>query len=161
MEDKDGILKNLQAQSTEEEKVDASSINVGDIIYVPLDEDDGLILKDGYKERRKYIVVIGFTPEGIAVGVLLINSKINSSKYSQELMACQYPLLVRNYKHILDYDSWLDCSDIFEIPKLKIAGKGGQLKGTLLDEDKEFIFRFLRETDVFDNATKKRYGIIK
>lgn len=40
-----------------------SSVKVGDIIYVSLNEEDGLILKDEYDSRRKYIVVIGFTPE--------------------------------------------------------------------------------------------------
>lgn len=57
-----------------------SSVKVGDIIYVSLNEEDGLILKDEYDSRRKYIVVIGFTPEGVAIGALLINSKIDSSK---------------------------------------------------------------------------------
>lgn len=141
--------------------MDVSSINIGDIIYVSLDEEDGLTLVDGYKDRRKYIVVIGFTPEGVAVGALLINSKIDPSKRSQELLDCQYPLQARHYRAILDYDSWLDCSDIFEIPKLKISDKEGKMKGCLIDEDRERVMEFLKETDVFDNATKRRYGIIK
>ena len=37
------------------EQVDMSSVKIGDIIYVPLDEEDRLILKDGYKDRNKYI----------------------------------------------------------------------------------------------------------
>lgn len=76
-------------------------------------------------------------------------------------MDCQYPLLLRNYRHILDYDSWLDCSDIFEIPKQKIKEKEGNLKGKLIEEDCERVMAFLRETDVFDNVTKRRYGIIE
>lgn len=136
-------------------------MKVGDIIYVPLDEEDGLILKDGYKDRLKYIVIIGFTPEGVAVGALLINSEIDPSKRSPELFDCQYPLLRRDYSHILDYDSWLDCSDIFEIPKLKITDRAGKMKGRLTEEDKERVMDFLKETDVFDNVTKRRYGIIK
>lgn len=161
MDDKTGALSKLKAMIADKEKVNMSSIKVGDIIYVPLDEEDGLILKDGYKERRKYIVIIGFTPEGIAVGALLINSEIDPSKRSQELLDCQYPLQARHYSDILDYDSWLDCSDIFEIPKLKISDKDGKMKGCLIDEDKERVMEFLKDTDVFDNATKRRYGIIK
>lgn len=161
MDDKSGALSKLKAMIAEEEKVNMSSIKVGDIIYVPLDEDDGLTLNDGYKERRKYIVIIGFTPEGIAVGALLINSKIDPSKRSQELLNSQYPLLVRHYRDILDYDSWLDCSDIFEIPKFKITEKEGKKKGCLTEEDRERVMDFLKETDVFDNATKRRYGIIR
>lgn len=161
MEDKDGILGKLQARLSDAEQVDMASVKVGDIIYVSLDEEDGLVLKDGYKERRKYIVIIGFTPEGMAVGSLLVNSKITPLKRSGEWLDSQYPLLARNYRHILDYDSWLDCSDIFEIPASKIADKGGRLKGALTDEDRERVMGFLRETDLFDKVTKKRYGIIK
>lgn len=161
MDDKTGALSKLKTAITDKEKVDMSSVKVGDIIYVPLDEEDGLILKDGYKDRLKYIVIIGFTPEGVAVGALLINSEIDPSKRSPELFDCQYPLLRRDYSHILDYDSWLDCSDIFEIPKLKITDRAGKMKGRLTEEDKERVMDFLKETDVFDNVTKRRYGIIK
>ena len=147
MDDKTGALEKLKAIMAKAEQVDMSSVKIGDIIYVPLDEEDGLILKDGYKDRNKYIVIIGFTPEGVAIGALLINSEIDSSKRSEELLDCQYPLMVRNYRDILDYDSWLDCSDI--------------LKGCLISEDRERVMQFLRETEVFDNATKRRYGIIK
>ena len=154
MDDKTGALEKLKAIMAKAEQVDMSSVKIGDIIYVPLDEEDGLILKDGYKDRNKYIVIIGFTPEGVAIGALLINSEIDSSH-------CQYPLMVRNYRDILDYDSWLDCSDIFELSKLKITEKNGKLKGCLISEDRERVMQFLRETEVFDNATKRRYGIIK
>lgn len=161
MEDQTGTLAKLKASMVGKERVNMSSVEIGDIIYVPLDEEDGLILKDGYKDRNKYIVIVGFTPEGTAIGALLVNSNIDLSKRSEELMDCQYPLLVRNYRHILDYDSWLDCSDIFEIPKQKITEKDGKLKGKLIKEDCERVMVFLRETDVFDNVTKRRYGIIE
>lgn len=161
MDDKNSALEKLKAAMDEAERVDMSSVKIGDIIYVPLDEEDGLILKNGYDDRKKYIVIIGFTPEGVAIGALLINSEIDSSKKrSEELLNSQYPLLVRNYRSILDYDSWLDCSDIFELSKLKITEKDGKLKGCLTPEDRERVMEFLKETEVFDNATKKRYGII-
>lgn len=72
MDDKTGALEKLKAIMAKAEQVDMSSVKIGDIIYVPLDEEDGLILKDGYKDRNKYIVIIGFTPEGVAIGALLI-----------------------------------------------------------------------------------------
>lgn len=74
MDDKTGALNRLKAEMDEAEKVDMSSVKIGDIIYVSLDEGDGLVLKEGYKER---------------------------------------------------------------------------------------VMQFLKETDVFDNATKRRYGIIR
>lgn len=137
-----------------------SSYNIGDIIYVPLDREDGLKLRGDYTERRKYIVIIGFTSDGVAIGALLVNSRIDKSKSSEKLFNCQYPLLRRNYPEILRYDSWLDCSDIFELSKTKIESKGGLLKGKMIKEDFDRVITFLKETDVIKNATKKRYGII-
>lgn len=160
MEGQENSIRNQRAKKENVEAVDMASVKIGDIIYVPLDEEDGLILTKGYKTRRKYIVIIGFTPEGSAIGVLLINSKIDPSKYSPEMMDCQYPLLSRYYPDILSYDSWLDCSDIFELSKGKISKKGGLIKGSLTSEDKERVLEFLRETDVFDNITKRRYGLL-
>lgn len=161
MDDKTGALSKLKLAIAQKEKVDTSSIQIGDIIYMPLDKEDGLTLTDGYSDRLKYIVIIGFTPEGIAVGALLINSEIDPSKRSPELLDCQYPLLHRNYNQILDYDSWLDCSDIFEIPKLKITDKDGKLKGRLTQDDKERVMTFLQETEAFTNTEKRHFGIIK
>lgn len=113
------------------------------------------------KVYRKYIVIIGFTPEGNAVGSLLINSQINHFKRSPELLKHQYCLLHSKYSHILNYDSWLDCSDIFEIPKAKINNKNGKVKGSLDSEDKENVIKLLTESDLFNNALKRRYGILK
>lgn len=161
MDDKSGALSKLKRAIAEKEKIDVSSIQIGDIIYMPLDKEDGLTLTDGYKDRLKYIVIIGFTPEGVAVGALLINSNIALSKSSPELLDCQYPLLHRNYNHILDYDSWLDCSDIFEIPKLKITDKNGKLKGCLTQDDKQRVMTFLQETEAFTKTEKRHFGIIK
>ena len=160
MDDFRGSLKQLKTKFAEAEKVDMSSVKVGDIIYVSLDEEDGLTLTNGYDSRNKYIVIIGFTPEGIAIGALLINSEIDPSKRSSEMMNCQYPMLLRHYPRILDHDSWIDCSDIFELSKEKISERDGKLKGCLTDDDKERVLEFLRETDVFDNITKRRFGLL-
>lgn len=160
MDDLRGALERLKAQMAESEVVDMHSVKVGDIIYVTLDEEDGLTLTKGYATRRKFIVIIGFTPEGIAIGALLVNSAIDPSKRSPEMMDCQYPLLQRHYHGILDHDSWLDCSDIFELSKQKISERKGKLKGCLTDEDRGRVLEFLRETDLFDNITKRRFGLL-
>lgn len=135
-------------------------MEIGDIVYVPLDREDGLVLNDGYNSRNKYIVIIGFTPEGSALGSLLVNSRIDLSKRSQEMLDCQYPVLARNYREFLRYDSWIDCSDIFELSKTKIMERGGRVVSKLVADDRERIFEFLKETDVFDNITKRRFGLI-
>ena len=35
------------------------------------------------------------------------------------------------------------------------------MKGCLTNEDDERVLNFLKDSEVFDNATKRRYGIIK
>lgn len=142
------------------ERDSINELKIGDIVYVPLDEEDGLILNKGFDTRRKYVVVIGFTPEGIAVGALLINSNIDVSKRSAELMDCQYPILARHYRSILKYDSWLDGSDIFELSITKLNEREGKVKGSLIEDDRDRVMSFLKETDMIDNFTKRRFGLI-
>lgn len=49
MDDKTGALEKLKAIMAKAEQVDMSSVKIGDIIYVPLDEEDELILKTDIK----------------------------------------------------------------------------------------------------------------
>lgn len=49
MDDKTGALEKLKAIMVKAEQVEMSSVKIGDIIYVPLDEEDGLILKTDIK----------------------------------------------------------------------------------------------------------------
>ena len=137
-----------------------STSEVGDIVCVRLDSDDGIILTKGYSSRRKFIVIVGFTPEGIALGALLINSKVSPIKQSPELLNSQYPLLARNYRSFLKYDSWLDCSDIFELSTEKIEGKGGFYIGKLIEDDKERVLAYLKDSDLIDIFTKQRFGLL-
>lgn len=59
MDDKNGALEKLKAAMDEAERVDMSSVKIGDIIYVPLDEEDGLILKNGYDDRKNTLSLSG------------------------------------------------------------------------------------------------------
>lgn len=57
MDDKTGALEKLKAVMAKAEQVDMSLVKIGDIIYVPLDEENGLILKGGYKDRNKILLL--------------------------------------------------------------------------------------------------------
>lgn len=101
--------------------VTADDIVPGAIIYVTLSEEDGLKLR-GWKEKDKWIVVIGTTSDGYIIGSLLINT--NPNTFSRELGEIQFPMTRRSYP-FLDYNSWLDCSELFRIPQSKILKFGG------------------------------------
>lgn len=143
---------------TESERISDECLKVGSIIKVTLDESDGLILKAGHKSRDKYIIIIGFTDNGDIIGALLINTAPN--RYTNELEQCQFLIRRSKYPAILDYDSWLNCGNIFDIKKQKLIQKGA-FKGMLSAEDLTYIMSFLQETELYSPKEKKKYGIIK
>ena len=58
--DQDGKLANLKNSLQKASLVKSiADLQVGTVIYVELDANDGLVLKDGYKTRLKYVVVAG------------------------------------------------------------------------------------------------------
>jgi predicted rRNA methylase YqxC with S4 and FtsJ domains len=70
------------------------------------------------------------------------------------LICCQYPVKQSDYPDVLEYNSYIDCSEIFEIGKEKIKKKG-IVKGHLTEQDRELIINFLKETEVISVKEKK------
>lgn len=130
----------------------------GNVIYIPLSAEEGLIVTGGYKERNKYVTIIGATSDGFVIGSLLINTDPNDG--TPELGACQFPLKLKDYPSILDYDSWLDCSQLFRIAKKKVLSRGG-FCGNIIQSDWDLILPFLRETEAISNKEKREFGIIQ
>ena len=104
-------------------QVEEENLVRGSVIYIPLSAEEGLIVTGGYKERNKYVTIIGTTADGFVIGSLLINTDPHDA--TPELGACQFPLKLKDYPSILDYDSWLDCSQLFRIAKKKVLSRGG------------------------------------
>lgn len=130
----------------------------GSVIYIPLSADEGLVVTGGYTERNKFVTIIGITEDGFVIGSLLINTNPNDS--TKELGACQFPLKCKDYPSILDYDSWLDCSQLFRIAKRKILNRG-EFCGSIIQSDWDLILPFLRETETLSNREKREFGIIQ
>jgi len=148
------VLKNKKSK---EELITEESFTIGRIVYMPLKESDGLTTTKGYESRKKYFVIVGFTADGDAVGVLLINHEPNDS--TEELGDCQFPVSPKDYD-FLNEKSWLDCSYIAEpIDKERIK-KEGLNKGTLTPEDVELVMDFIVKTQAITNKTKRKFGII-
>ena len=133
-------------------------LNKGHVLLVPLSEDEGLVVKGEYESQNKFVTIIGIAADGSVIGSLLINTIPNEA--TPEFRNCQYLLRVKDYPTILDYDSWLDCSQLFRIPKAKVMTWGGYC-GKITDMDWEYIETFLVETDVLSNKIKKEFGLIE
>ena len=141
-----------QFQAAQEE-----NLQKGHILFVPLSEEEGLVVKGGYPDQNKFITIVGIATDGSIIGSLLINTDPNET--TPELRACQYQLRRSDYPMILDYNSWLDCSQLFRIPINKILAKG-KYCGKITNNDWGYIERFLVSTDVLSNAEKREFGII-
>ena len=113
IDDSRNVLAHLKAELHEESAVKASAdMNIGDIVYLEMDENDGLTLRNGYATRRKYVVIIGKNEKGNLVGSLIVNSKITPFKRTAVMQQYQYLLRQSDYPQILNYDSWLDCTEV-------------------------------------------------
>ena len=139
-------LASFKEKITEKEIVTNELLTVGAILYMQMDHSDGLKLIDGYSTRNKYFIIIGFTVEGNVIGSVLLNSCIDPSKYSTEYIKCQY-------------DSYIDCSEIFVFPKERLLNEA-RFKQNLTQTDLELIINFLKETEVHSTKEKKKFGIL-
>ena len=153
-------LRELQANYLRQQRaVTDERIAVGALIRTILSEADGLTFKDGRKEKPKRLVVIGVDRESaLCFGSVLVNTKMNpQAQYSSEYLTSQYELKQEDYPEFLDYNSYVDCGELFSIPIERL--KQGEFFGFLTDADRKGIFDILETSDIFSTKQKKRYGI--
>lgn len=153
-------LRELQAEYLRQQREFTDErIAVGALIRTVLSEADGLTFKDGRKEKPKRLVVIGVDRQNaLCFGSVLVNTKMNpQAQYSAEYLTAQYELKQENYPEFLDYNSFVDCGELFSIPIERL--KQGEFFGFLSDADREGIFDILETSDIFSTKQKKRYGI--
>ena len=136
-----------------------ASFAQGKVLRMDLTEDDGLILKSGTTERSKFFVVMGENMDQGIVGSLLINSNINTNIIrTKELLDCQFPLKGDEYD-FLNHDSYLNCSKIFPLDKVKIRREAHEV-GNLNDRDLSLVIDHIINSEVISMKEKKRYRIV-
>lgn len=153
-------LRELQAEYRRQQReVTDERIDVGALIRTVLSESDGLTFKDGRKEKPKRLVVIGVDREtALCFGSVLVNTKPSpKAEYSIEYLTAQYELKQKDYPEFLQYNSYVDCGELFSIPIEKL--KQGEFFGFLTETDRKGIFDILETSDIFSTKEKKRYGI--
>ena len=155
MEDKDGVPAKLHEEVCIVKS--AEDLSVGDIIYVELDQADG-INTQGYPTRLKYVVVSGAKSDRKQIAAVLINSE-NDYSNDPEWQKEQYLLSQKNYANFLEYDSWLDCFEIKELKVRKIVARKAEKKGCLNTYDLCIMMQKLKDSEFIDEHLKKVYGI--
>lgn len=101
-------LDNLR-QVTEEK------LEIGSLIRTIISVDEGLIFKDGRKQKPKKLVIIGVDKlKKVCYGSVLANTKMSpKSAYSASFLSAQYLLHQTDYPEFLKYDSYVDCGMLF------------------------------------------------
>ena len=150
------VRPKVVAEQKELLKVTDEKLVPGRIIEIELSEDDGLTLKDGYKTRKKYIVIISVDNDRVIYASFLINSA--SYDITPELADLQYPLNKKDYPTLLDHKSFLDCSTLFPIERTRLKTEGKD-RGILTKSDLEDAIETIKNSKTIEPKIKKKYNL--
>ena len=112
-----------------------STVSVGDVFLIEMDENDGITPKDGDGSRNKYFVVLGFDGISNVYGGVVINSRINQHM-SPIVQQYQMPISCTKYP-FLKYNSFVNCSRLKTAPLAKLTN--GKFLGVVENEDVTLI----------------------
>ena len=153
-------LSKLRGKIESEDRIkNPVRLSKGDIVEMELDENDGITLDGKYKTRRKYIVIIGVTSKGDKYGAYLINSKVPPFKNNDIMKEYQYILLKDDYPKLLEYDSFLDCTDLFQINKKKMIARKAKNRGALLEKDLNNVLRLTKSSLFLSEDQKRKFKL--
>lgn len=114
--------------------------------------------------KEKYFVVIGITKDKNIIGLSFINSNINLNVHNTpELYNLQYKI-TKDQNSFLDNDSYIDCSDIKEIPHSEIEEKVVQspemVKGAISNQDLNQCLNLLKISPKLTRKQLKKFDLI-
>ncbi|MEA2027688.1 MAG: hypothetical protein U9N49_01755 [Campylobacterota bacterium] len=115
--------------------------------------------------KIKFLLIIGSDSDKLLIAYLYINTNINFNvHHSSKLVDLQYEL-VADDENRLDYNSFVDCSSIYEANREKLKGliieDMDKFRGKISKNDLDTIITKIRESDLIDKITKKKFGILK
>lgn len=142
-------------------QVTEDKLEIRSLVRAIISIEEGLVFKDGRKQKPKRIVVIGVDKQKkVCYGSVLVNTKMSpKAQYSKSFLSAQYLLRQSDYPEFLRYDSYVDCGMLFSIPLEKLLA--GEYFGTLTDADLHGIFDILKTTETLTNKERKRFGIVE
>ena len=61
---------------------------------------------------------------------------------------------------ILEYDSWLDCTDLFDLKRRKIVARKAMLRCHLTEDDHKNVIQIVRDSELIEEHDKRIFGLI-
>lgn len=132
-----------------------SEVKKGDVFRITLNQANGIIPKPGDSSRDKYFVVLGFDRDGNVYGGVIFNSYINL-KLPPFVQAMQYPIKKDAYD-FLSHDSYIDCSSIKVVKKLKLLRS--LYLGHLREDDLDMLYDKISTNSRISKIELRRFGI--
>lgn len=126
-------------------------IRVGDVYVVPFTKEDGITPKNGESERKKFFVVLGFDDDGNVYGGVVVNSHVNS-RLTKCIRDYHMPIKCSKY-HFLRYDSYVNCSKIFEANPERLT----KWVGSIDDYDFELVKGAINECPTINKMMLSRF----
>lgn len=134
----------------------ASSISIGNVYRIEMNEENGVIPKPGDDSRNKYFVVLGYTKEGYLYGGVIMNSSINRNIPPAKKM---YHMNIRMEKYdFLDKNSFVDCSSLMRVHIEKF--NKWEFSGVMDDDDLDYIIGAVKECPTISKKELQRFNII-
>lgn len=134
----------------------ASSINIGNVYRIKMNEENGIIPKPGDDDRNKYFVVLGCSTEGYIYGGVIMNSTIN---HNIPLAKRMYHMDIRKDKYdFLKKNSFIDCSSLIRVSIDKF--NKWVFLGVINDDDLECIYGAVKECPTIRKKELQMFNIV-
>lgn len=75
------------------------------------------------------------------------------------MMEYQYILSKDDYPKLLKYNSFLDCSELFQINKKKIVARKAKDRGVILEKDLNNILRLTKSSPFLSEDQKRKFRL--
>ena len=127
---------------------------IGNVYKIPMNEEDGITVKDDYDFRNKYIIVLGVDGKNNILGVVVTNSQINLLHHEFDF---QYEIKQEKYEEIFEKDSYVDCSKLYSVYEGRIKYKK---KGKINIDDYDAIVNKVRKHPDITKRTLKKFNLL-
>ena len=120
-------------------------------------------VKNTKPPKEKRFVVLGIDKEGNLVGVVFINSEINWNVIRTAELAQLQHYIEKDENDFLDWDSYVDCSELFELPYndvyKSICDKPQNVLGIVSESDLKAILENVKKSPKIKPKLLRKYSL--
>ena len=158
---KKGTFEDLLPQETVERML-LSNVSVGEVFRMHLGKEENIKGKNsGDDGRNKYFVVLGHDLDGNAIGVVIIDTKINPNLPLRR-QQMHYQLSAKKLAFLKEKDRFVDCCVVKTISGMRFNELFGndKAKGIIMQDDLELIKGAVISYEDASPKMLRRFGLL-